>query len=220
MVTGQKTRGFRGPGYSLSKDVLEVLADREYRYDASTFPTFLGPLGRSYYFFKADLSDEEKAERKQLFGTFRDGLQPLRPYRWGVGDNTVCEIPVTTLPLLKTPFHFSYQLYVATYSRVLANIYFRAALATCRALRVQPSLLLHPLDFLGGAEVPELSFFPSMNLDTSLKLDNLTGFLRSLARTASIVGMDEYAATCSNRDLQIRQPPTVVRSNKSRVSSG
>ncbi len=42
-VTGQKPVGFRGPGYSLSLSVLQVLSRRGYQYDASTLPTFLGP---------------------------------------------------------------------------------------------------------------------------------------------------------------------------------
>ena len=41
-ATGKKTIGFRGPGFSYSQDVLQVLCDRGYQYDASTFPTFWG----------------------------------------------------------------------------------------------------------------------------------------------------------------------------------
>ena len=35
--------GFRGPGFSVSKDVLLALERRGYRYDALTLPTFIGP---------------------------------------------------------------------------------------------------------------------------------------------------------------------------------
>ena len=45
-ATGVRPDGFRGPGFSLSPAVLRVLARRGYHYDASTFPTFLGPLAR------------------------------------------------------------------------------------------------------------------------------------------------------------------------------
>src|SRR6266550_3424612 len=43
-ATGKRPIGFRGPGFSVSESVLRVLARRGYEYDASTFPTFLGPL--------------------------------------------------------------------------------------------------------------------------------------------------------------------------------
>ena len=55
-TTGQKPIGFRGPGFSWSRDLLLVLESRGYKYDASTLPTYLGPLARAYYFWKSDLS--------------------------------------------------------------------------------------------------------------------------------------------------------------------
>ena len=52
-VCSQRPRGFRGPGYSWSETLLEVLAARDYLFDASTLPTYLGPLARAYYFATA-----------------------------------------------------------------------------------------------------------------------------------------------------------------------
>src|SRR5690606_26873309 len=43
-ATGQRTIGFRGPSFCLSTPLLDTLCERGYRYDASTLPTFLGPL--------------------------------------------------------------------------------------------------------------------------------------------------------------------------------
>ncbi len=37
-VTGKQTVGFRGPGFSYSRDVIKVLIERGYVYDGSTFP--------------------------------------------------------------------------------------------------------------------------------------------------------------------------------------
>ena len=64
-VTGRRTVGFRGPGYSLSADVLRVLVDRGYRYDCSTLPTVIGPLARKYYFRSAQ-ADGRAAGRAGL----------------------------------------------------------------------------------------------------------------------------------------------------------
>jgi peptidoglycan/xylan/chitin deacetylase (PgdA/CDA1 family) len=60
-VTGQHPIGFRGPGYSLSADVLQVLVERGYRYDCSTLPTVIGPLARRYYFRSSRLTPEQRA---------------------------------------------------------------------------------------------------------------------------------------------------------------
>ncbi len=106
---------------------LEVLSERGYLFDASTFPTFLGPLARAYYFHTAKLTPEEKEQRRILFGGFKDGLRPVKPYLWDLHDGELLEIPVTTLPVLKVPFHFSYLLYLATFSAALAMLYFRAS---------------------------------------------------------------------------------------------
>src|SRR5207248_2980424 len=58
-AVGRPIRGFRGPGYSVTDSVAEVLAARGYRYDASTLPTFLGPLARLYYLLTANLDPAE-----------------------------------------------------------------------------------------------------------------------------------------------------------------
>lgn len=186
-ATGKRPRGFRGPGFSLSRDVIDVLLERGYDYDASTFPTFLGPLARAYYFWNArGLSAEEKQKRKKLYGTAAEGLRPLKPYLW---DGGLLEIPVTTMPVFRVPFHLSYLIYLAGYSRVAFRLYFRLALALCRARGIQPSFLLHPLDFLGGDRVRELAFFPGMSMDTEKKLalfDEAMGILGSFFRPLPI----------------------------------
>jgi peptidoglycan-N-acetylglucosamine deacetylase len=196
-VTGYQPIGFRGPGYSCSPAVLRVLSRRGYQYDASTFPTFLGPLARAYYFMTAKLSKAEKEKRKALFGGFKDGFQPLKPYRWSMGDTSLIEIPVSTLPILKIPIHFSYLLYLSVFSRAIALLYFRLALFLCRLTRTQPSLLLHPLDFLGCEDVPELAFFPGMSLPSEHKLETLSQAIALLTQKFTIVSMQEHAQQVS-----------------------
>jgi hypothetical protein len=192
-ATGRKPQGFRGPGYSLSGSTLRILARRGYLYDASTLPTFLGPLARTYYFLTSDLKGEDRARRKALFGGLRDGLRPVHPYRWQLANGQLLEIPVTTMPIVKMPFHFSYLLYISTFSVGLAVLYFKTALWVCRITGTEPSLLLHPLDFLGRADVPELAFFPAMKLDGTRKLHLLNRFLRELQTRYTVVSVGEQA---------------------------
>jgi peptidoglycan-N-acetylglucosamine deacetylase len=192
-VTGQHPIGFRGPGYSCSPAVLRVLSRRGYQYDASTFPTFLGPLARAYYFMTTKLSKAEKEKRKALFGSFKDGFQPLKPYRWSMESAPLIEIPVSTMPIVKIPIHFSYLLYLSVFSRPIALFYFRLALLLCRLTRTQPSLLLHPLDFLGHEDVPELAFFPGMSLSSDRKMETLSQAIALLTRQFTVVSMQEHA---------------------------
>ncbi len=197
-ATGFRTTGFRGPGFSYSQQVLEILAERGYRYDASTFPTFLGPVARAYYFFSSSLSRAERAQRKQLFGSFNAGFQSLRPYRWKTFGLDLLEIPVSTLPWFKVPIHLSYVMYLATFSRVVAENYFRNAMRFCWLNRVQPSLLLHPLDFMGRDDDTQLAFFPGMNVDGGFKREIARKLLGWMKKSFECVTMDAHAAHLSN----------------------
>lgn len=198
-VTSQKPVGFRGPGYSLSVSVLRILARRGYQYDASTLPTFLGPLARAYYFMTTKLSLEDKNNRKLLFGQLNDGLRPIRSYRWRIHGFTkgLIEIPVTTLPFFRIPFHVSYILYIYRFSPVLARAYFRLAIGLCKLTHISPSLLLHPLDFLGFEDVKELSFFPAMNVSSEEKLKQVSEVINIYSEAFSIVPMQEHARVLS-----------------------
>lgn len=203
-ATGVRTTGFRGPGYSLSPTVLDVLARGGYQYDASTFPTFLGPLARSYYFFTARLSPGQKQERKQLFGHWTEGFRPIRPYYWQVGEARLLEIPVTTMPLFRAPIHLSYLLYLRQYSRLAAWTYWRQALTLCRLTGTAPSLLLHPLDFLGGDDEPDLSFFPAMGMNGDAKTAFAEEILASFAANFNVLPMGEHAAALAGgRSLRV-----------------
>jgi peptidoglycan/xylan/chitin deacetylase (PgdA/CDA1 family) len=211
-ATGRRPTGFRGPGFTVSPDVLDVLARRGYRYDASTLPTFLGPLARLYYFFSSSLTEADRQQRQALFGNLRDGLRPIRPYRWRLAQGDLLEIPVTTMPFLRVPFHASYVLYLASYSRAAALAYFRSALALCRARHVEPSVLLHPLDFLGADDgLADLAFFPGMNMPRQVKLEVLDRVLSLLTEHFEVVSMEGHArALAARAHLDSRSPDALV----------
>ncbi len=197
-VTGEKPIGFRGPGFSVSDTVIAILKRRGYLYDASTLPTYIGPLARLYYFMTAKLKAEEMSKRDNLFGSVRDGFRPVRTHFWRTEDGKrqeLIEIPVTTMPVFKIPIHVSYIIYIATYSPALALFYFRVALWLCRLTGTHPSLLLHPLDFLGCDDIKELAFFPAMNLSKDKKLKLVDEVLRMYASYFNILPMQKYAST-------------------------
>jgi peptidoglycan-N-acetylglucosamine deacetylase len=193
-ATGQRVRGFRGPGFSVSPAVAEVLVSRGYSYDASTLPTFLGPLARAYYLFTAKLDKQEKRRRARLFGRFQDGLRPLKPYLWETSAGSIVEIPVTTMPLFRAPFHLSYLIWLCGYSEKIARTYLQIALDLCRLSGTAPSFLLHPLDFLGPREAPELAFFPGMKIPVEKKLAFAETAIQTIARHYTIGTMGDHAA--------------------------
>ncbi len=192
-ATGVRPVGFRGPGFSLSNTTLKVLARRGYLYDATVFPNLLNPLARAYFFATSNLSKEEKERRKALFGTWSDALKPLKPYRWELDGRQLLEIPVTTMPFFKVPIHLSYILYLSKFSRPLARLYFRFAMAMCELTGTQPSILLHPLDFLGREDVKALAFFPGMDLPRDAKIALVAEALDLMADKFELLTMRGHA---------------------------
>ena len=205
-ATGAAVEGFRGPGFSTSETTLRVLRERGYRYDASAFPNLLNPLARAYFLARSNLDAEERRRRKGLFGSSRDALRPAKPYRWRLDDGTLLELPVTTMPLLKVPIHFSYLLYLAGISEVAARGYLALAMRLCRLTRTEPSLLLHPLDFIGGDEEPDLAFFPAMTLGTERKVALMSDFLAAICEHHRPVTMGEHVARIDRPGLPTREP--------------
>ena len=206
-VTGQRTTGFRGPGFSWSKDLLKVLESRGYKFDASTLPTYLGPLARMYYFQKSDLSKEEKKARKELFGKFSEGFRKLKPYKWDLGNGkSITEIPVTTMPVFKLPFHLSYLIYLGNISMPLMKVYLNTAIRLCKISKTPVSFLLHPLDLIGGDQISELAFFPGMNVSSSKKVTIFKNVVGVLQKHYEVVNMNmHYGFLKMNQKIRLKK---------------
>jgi protoporphyrinogen oxidase len=192
-ATGQRPKGFRGPGFSVSEELLLALQRHGYRYDASTLPTFVGPIARAFFLRKADLTPEERAQRDALFGTFRDGWRPMKPYRWDLDDGGLTEVPITTMPLARIPIHMSYLMYLAERgSPSVARRYLAVALRLCRLMGVNPSLLLHSHDFVGADDVTAMSFFPGFRLPGEEKMRLVGECVDLLRRDFSVAPLANY----------------------------
>lgn len=208
-AVGRQCAGFRGPGFTFSRDVLEELVRRGYRYDASTFPTFIGPLAKGYYLLKSRFNREEKAERKDLFGDWKEVFRSNRPHLWNLSEPLV-EIPVTTIPLIKSPFHGTYLSYLASYSMFTARRYFDTALTLCRLTGIAPSFLFHPLDFIDEEDCPPLAFFPGMKLPRQHKLELFAWCLGRMARYYQLGPMHEHAQQALAGNLKRLKTPEPV----------
>lgn len=199
-VTGKEPIGFRGPGFSWSATLLEVLAEKGYAYDASTLPTVIGPLARFYYFHTSNLSKKEREDRKEIFGKFSDGFRKLKPYFWKLKhDKQLLELPVTTMPFFRIPFHLSYLLYISTISTHLMMLYLNFAILLCKLTRTQPSFLLHPLDLIGGDQISSLVFFPGMNISSERKIFIFNKVINKLSKHFTLIDMKGHVEQIMNQ---------------------
>ncbi|MEM1294632.1 MAG: hypothetical protein AAGH89_04660, partial [Verrucomicrobiota bacterium] len=133
-------------------------------------------------------------KRKHLYGSWGEAFRSLKAHPIKMeGDRALLEIPVTTMPCLRTPIHATYLLYLACFSPPIARAYLRSALTLCKLTRTPPSFLLHPTDFLGCDDAPQLMFFPAMNQLSTWKVRQMTGFLTIIKDGFETVTMREHA---------------------------
>lgn len=192
-VVGERPTGFRAPGFSWSPELLSLLARRGYAYDSSVFPTFVGPLARLYVKLSGLRAKQGDDAPEQRFSSLADALRSLAPHKIETAHGPLAELPVTTMPLTRAPIHFTYISFLAQKSCTAARAYWRTAMHLCRLRGVAPSLLLHPLDFLGEEDEPQLAYFPGMRLTREAKLSLLSDTLADLAKNRGVVTTAEHA---------------------------
>ncbi len=212
-ATGRDCRGFRGPGFTWSENLFEVLEEKGYTYDSSTFPTIIGPLARMYYFKTSKLTKEQKKERKELFGKLSDGFMKLKPYFWKLkNDRRLIEVPVTTMPLFRVPIHMTYLVYLSTVSKHLAFFYLKCAIYLCKLTRTSPHFLIHPTDLLGNDMVSGMEFFPGMQISGQKKSAFFKKVIRIFSRHFTLLSMDDYVnevLTKNNKEISINREITL-----------
>jgi peptidoglycan/xylan/chitin deacetylase (PgdA/CDA1 family) len=203
-VTGAAVKGFRGPSFSISHALLDLLAQRGYEYDSSSAPSFAGPIVRASFLRGAVLSVEQRYERENLFGSWRNAFRPVEPFIWRLGGPQLLEMPLTTTPGLRLPMDLTTLLHLAAVSHPLAQAYLRGALAMCSAASLEPSVLLRAVDFLEPGETKGLEFLrlPGLGLEGKMALaDGLIARMKSRYR---IVTMQEHAQAVWQRGGLLR----------------
>ncbi len=206
-ATGFVPKGFRGPGFALNSTILNLLSARGYRYDASTFPAFTGPAARAYYSLRSGFDKAQRQENSVLFGSLADGLRPLKPYRWNLPSGGLLEMPVTTIPVVRTPFHLSYLAFLEGFSPAAARGYFRTALVACDRFGVPPSLLFHPLDVMGSDDIDVLRGFPGMGLSAKRKQALVDDVVKTYSERFRVLAMGDYADQIErSHRLSVRMP--------------
>lgn len=203
---GKKPLGFRGPGYSITPGALKVLARRGYVYDSSSLPSLITPIARAYYFSTKRFSKSERETRKNLGGSFSEGLGPLVPYCWDTPEQSIIELPITTLPFFRIPIHASYLYALSAFSRSLALSYFRLALRALRRLRIPLTCILHPLDFLGMDDDAAVPYFPAMSWASEKKISFMTEVIGIIMREFEIVPLCSLAEEMMERGRMAHFP--------------
>ena len=97
-VVGRKPVGFRAPGYTLSKTLLSVIAQRGYAYDSSLLPSPPNYPAKATVMGALALLGKQS---RSILGDPRQLFHGRAPYRDASG---VLELPVSVLPGLRVPY--------------------------------------------------------------------------------------------------------------------
>jgi len=101
--------GFKAPCYALDVSVIKMLMKIGYEYDSSMISTVISGMMKMYYRFIV-----RQKMHPSNWGYFSHLFAPSAPYHpdqryiWRKGKEDILEMPVTTLPFLKIPIHFSF----------------------------------------------------------------------------------------------------------------
>jgi len=83
----------------------------------------------------------------------------------------------------------------------------------CRLSGTEPSLLLHPLDFMGAEDNTGLEFFPAMTMAVDKKLELMDGFFSRLEASFRPVSMGEHISLINDRQGLIQYPAQFAHDN-------
>ena len=189
---GVLTRGFRTPSNDVNSDVLKILQDRGYIYDSSLMPTYYGPLLKRLKFFSLRIN-----RKNHYLGRSVYGLAPLKPYHpdenklWKKGSMKIIEIPITTMPALRLPFHASFTF--AAYQMGFGNALFDLGFTLLKMADCPLNFVFHTNEL--SVPITEVSIKRQWGLKLPLKEKNkiCNHMLSVIINNYNIVTSLEYA---------------------------
>ena len=179
-AVGERPRGFRAPGYTLSQSLLEVIRERAYRYDSSLLPS------PPYYAAKVLVMGFQSLRGRRshsILGAPAQLFAKRGPHLRG----GLHELPVATLPLLRAPMIGTV---VMGLSPGLAAALSRRAFAGGHF-----NLERHGIDALDASDAPPslASVQPGLRTPAALKMKRLRALIVSLKERAALVTLEEAA---------------------------
>lgn len=189
-ATGHRPTGFRAPGYSINRAVVDALLEAGVAYDSSVFPcpSYYGAKAAAMALgFIAGRSSQARLDHPSIL------LAPRRPYRLGLhhwrSGHGLVELPIQTTPGLRLPFIGT----TLTLAGPLGARWLAASVATERFVNLE----LHGMDFLDRNDGLEalVPYQTDVKVPLARKLDALAAALDRLRESGfGFERLDEAAA--------------------------
>jgi peptidoglycan/xylan/chitin deacetylase (PgdA/CDA1 family) len=178
---GLAPQGFRAPNFDVDDRTVCLLQRRGYRYDSSVLAMPYAPFFR---WFKGRLTGTGQSPSYYL-GRAIYGLAPLRPYRpakealWRRGHSAIMEVPITTMPFLRLPFHASFNLALRALGG--GNALFRVGSAWARRRQLPLNYVFHVCELADTPPDGRLRHHWGLNLPLEERIAVADGVLARIA---------------------------------------
>lgn len=148
-ISSKPPRGFRAPGYAITSAVVNHLEKQQFTYDASVFPCAFSWLIRGWQsLFSASRYEKDK------YGSTMHAIAPCSAYqpdretihRRSHDKRNIYEIPVSTMPIVRLPFHGSYVMVLSKLSLRMALCYWMAGFKWHLQKKQPYTFVIHPLE--------------------------------------------------------------------------
>jgi len=188
-LVGRKPAGFRAAGATLSADLLGVLEDEGFLYDASVHPSPALWLHRA---MRRRIHRAETGERPNAPGLLLAPREPYRPSHrdpYRRGSSKLVELPVATVPVSRLPFSGAF----------LVSVPKPATAALYRAVRFRDFLAVELqgydlLDESDGASPALSSRRRDLRIPAAAKRQRISELLDWLRDDFEVVTLEEAAA--------------------------
>lgn len=189
---GVLTKGFRTPSNDVDTDVLKILEDRGYIYDSSILPTYYGPLLKKLKFSNLKISRNDHYLGKAIYG-----LAPLIPYHpdekdiWKKGRMKILEVPITTIPWLRLPFHASFT--YATYELGLGCLLFKLGYSLLSKTSLPLNFVFHTNELSDPVYEEKIKRQFGLNFPIETKQKICHYMLSSIVKNYEIISTLDYS---------------------------
>lgn len=193
-------RGFRTPSNDVDGEVLKILQDRGYVYDSSLLPNYYSRLIRKIKFSSLGILRKDR-----YLGRLAYGLAPLAPYHpsekaiWRKGRTRIIEVPITTMPFFRLPFHVSFTL--AMHQLGWGTALFDAGYALLKSTRLPLNMVFHTNELSDPVEDARIRRQFGLNLPVAQKELICRHVLSRVRKDFRCLTTIEYALLLAGQDV-------------------
>jgi hypothetical protein len=198
-VLGVKPIGFRAPNFDVDERTTAILRQRGYIYDSSVLAMPYAPFLR---WCKTRIAPIKGAKTLYL-GRAAFGLAPLRPYwladetLWKRGNSSLIEVPVTTMPFLRLPFHASFNLALRSFG--MGNVLFNVGYGFAWRTKTPINYVFHVCELAEMGDDQRLASHWGLSLPVEKRIQVADEQLKKITSRYDVAATRSYAQQVQRR---------------------